>query len=101
MRHVGGDLGERVEDEGTAVHPRVRYDRVGAGADEVAVEQQVKVERAGGIRLGAGAAETRFNVQQQGQQRLGRKGRADLGGAIQVRRLAGGAADGLRLVKVR
>jgi hypothetical protein len=63
MHRLRRDLRERRQHEVPQMHPRVRHNRVRAVADEIVVEQQIKIERPRPVLLGAGSAELLLHCQ--------------------------------------
>src|ERR1044072_1489858 len=99
---VGRELAERREDEAGLVHARVREREGRRVRARVAVDEQVEVERARGVRARAASAERVLYLQKPREQFFGRgQRRAELRNGVEVSGLLAGDADRLRLVDRR
>jgi hypothetical protein len=96
VAEVGGEVAERVEDEGALVHAGMREGESVGGEDEVVKEDEVEVDEAGAVAgfVGAVSAEGAFDIQEDGHEGLRREGGLDFDGGVEVIRLVGWAADG-------
>lgn len=89
MHCIGGDLGQRCENETALGHSRMRYREIRGVDDQIPIQENIQVERAGGIRERPGAAVAVFDPQAQLEKLLGRQRCFDLESRIQKPRLIG------------
>lgn len=82
MTPRGRDLGERGEHEAALVHPGVRQDRIGSGADDPSEVQDVEVDLARRVRSPIHATQVPLDAFEGGEQRAGGPPPRDLGDRV-------------------
>ena len=76
---VRPDIGQGIEDEGALGHAGMgQQRRLGPGAHQPAIGQQIEIEDPGRVGDGAMPAEVGLDLMQQGEQRLGAERGLDL-----------------------
>src|SRR5512145_616144 len=98
MHGQGCDLGQRRQDEGALVHPRMRNCQAIFANDFMAVKEQIEVQRARPKSLTPNPSQLTLDVQENIQKVAWRKIRFELSGSIKIFPLAGRAAEGFRFM---
>src|SRR5690242_12946678 len=88
-RELGGEVRERIQDEGAFVQPGVRQRERGRRERYVGVEQDVQIERARTPARSRTAAVPHLDLLEAGEQGLGREPGLGAGDRVQVIRLTG------------
>src|SRR6516162_9894128 len=88
MNGLWCDLGERLQDEQPFVHARMRDGQLRLVAHDVAVDQQVKIDRARALALLASPAQSSFHFQEDPQESVRWEIGLQLCGCIEVSPLA-------------
>ncbi len=94
MHFVWRDLGQRLEDELSLMHQRMRDDQAGVVNNLIVKKEQVEVDGARSPFFAAMAAEALLDFQQLVEQLMGIELGVQLSGGVKKRRRVGGTADG-------
>ena len=97
MVQAGGDLGSRLEHESPGDHPRMRQRERGSVEDDVVVEEEVEIERPRAPMIAPFTVQRVLHGGEHAEHVVGGQARLDQTGAVEKRRLPGGAPHRPRL----